>query len=321
MAAQSKLVLAVADHDLNHALIDGAVRSDALDLTVVCDLEDGQRHARMVQGAFDACEFSFANYLVLRAQDQPFCGIPAFPNRKFRHSYIFCNTRAGIREPKDLEGKRVGLRGWAATASLWVRGILQRWYDVELRRITWVAPPDPVGAPLPPGIVLDRLPAGQDLDALLVAGALDAVIYPDVLPSVQRGAPEVRRLFEDYRRAEQEFYRCTRIFPISHLVMLRNEVVERAPTAPLALLDLFRQARDVCFQRLANQQVLALSWAGALLAEQRALMGPHYWPYNVAENRLVLETLVAFAHEQALIPRPIAVDDLFLPAALTAPGA
>jgi 4,5-dihydroxyphthalate decarboxylase len=80
----------------------------------------------MVDGAFDAGEFSFANYLVLRARGQPVCGIPAFPNRKFRHSYIFCHTAAGIREPKDLEGKRVGLRGWAATASFWVRGILQR---------------------------------------------------------------------------------------------------------------------------------------------------------------------------------------------------
>jgi 4,5-dihydroxyphthalate decarboxylase len=155
---------------------------------------------------------------------------------------------------------------------------------------------------------------------MLVAGEVDAVIYPDVLPSVQRGAPEVRRLFEDYRAAEQEFYRRTRIFPISHLVMLKNEVVERVPSVPRSLLALFRRSRDECFRRIEDQQCLALSWASALLDEQCAPMGRHYWPYNVASNRHVLETLVAFAHEQRLIPAPIAVDDLFLPDTLSDAG-
>src|SRR5229473_530508 len=106
MASRLKLVLGCADHDLNHALVDG------------------ERHRRMLRdGAFDACEFSFANHLVLWSAGAPFQGIPVFPNRKFRHSYVFCNRRAAIREPCDLEGKRVGMRGWANTASLWVRGI------------------------------------------------------------------------------------------------------------------------------------------------------------------------------------------------------
>lgn len=106
-----------------------------------------------------------------------------------------------------------------------------------------------------------------------------------------------------------------------HLVILKDAVVRDDPAAPLRLLHPFREARDACFRRLADQQVLALSCAGALLAEQRALMGPRYWPYNVADNRLVLETLLAFAHEQGLIPRPFTVEELFAPDTLTAPGA
>ena len=322
MVSRLKLVLGVADHDLNRALIDGAVCPSDMELQVVWDLEDGQRHGRMLHdGAFDACEFSFANYLLLRSQGAPFRGIPVFPNRKFRHSYVFCNRRAAIRQPRDLEGKRVGMRGWANTASLWVRGILQRFYGLDLSRVAWFASPESFRIDLPKGVVLERLAADQDLDAMLVAGELDAVIYPDVLPSIQRGAPEVCRLFDDYRAAEQEFYRQTRIFPISHLVIIKEEVVRAYPWVPASLLELFRQARDACFGRLENQQLLSLSWAGALLAEQRALMGPHYWPYNVADNRLVLDTLIAFAHEQGLIPQPLPLEELFVPDTLTAPGA
>jgi 4,5-dihydroxyphthalate decarboxylase len=201
-----------------------------------------------------------------------------------------------------------------------MRGILQRFYGLDLSRVVWCATAEAVPVRLPAGIEVERL-ADDDLDGLLVAGALDAVIFPDVLPSIQRGAPEVCRLFEDYKGAEQEFYRRTRIFPISHLVVLKEAVARDYPQVPLSLLDLFRQARDACFRRLEEQQVLSLSWAGALLAEQRALMGPQYWPYNVADNRHVLETLVAFAHEQGLLLEPVPVDELFVPATLSAPGA
>jgi len=307
------LTIGLADHDLNRALIDGQVEAPDLDLTLVWDLEDGERHARMLRdGAFDACEFSFANYLIARSQGRQLCGVPVFPNRKFRHSYIFINSRAGIREPRDLEGKRVGLRGWAATASLWVRGILHRYYDVDLTRVTWYSLPEAIQAAIPDSIVLHRLPAGQDVDAMLVDGELDAVIFPDVLPSIRRRAPEVRRLFEDYREAERDFYRRTRIFPISHLLVLKENVVEAHPSVPLSLLRTFRASRDLCFERLDEQQVLSISWAAASLQEQRDLMGAQYWPYNVRDNRAVIETLIGFAHEQGLIPQPMAVDDLFV---------
>lgn len=316
-----RLTLALADHDLNQGLLSGRVTSSDLDLEIVWDIEDGQRHARMLrEGAFDACEFSFANYLVARSKGRPFRGIPVFPNRKFRHSYIFVHTASGIREPRDLEGKRVGLRGWATTASLWVRGILVRFYGLDPERVQWFSMPEAIEVTLPPGVALTRLTPEQDVDAMLVAGELDAVIYPDVLPSVQRGAPEVKRLFEDYKTAEQEFYRRTRIFPISHLIILKQEVVREYPWAPLSLLHTFRQSRDACFERLEENQVISLSWAAAVLNEQRALMGRHYWPYNVADNRLVLDTLVSFAHEQGLIPSRLTMEDLFVKDALEAPG-
>jgi 4,5-dihydroxyphthalate decarboxylase len=319
--SKTKLVLGVADHDLNRPLIDGEVQSPDLDLDIVWQPEDGERHRRMIrEGAYDACEFSICNYLVLRSEGRPFTGIPAFPNRKFRQSYIFVNKQAGIREPRDLEGKRVGLRGWAVTASLWVRGILQRYYEVDLTKVNWYAPGEALQANIPAEFNVKPLPSDGGVDGLLVSGELDAAIFPDVLPSVQRGAPEVGRLFEDYRAEEQAFYQRTRIFPISHLVAMKQEFAREHPTAPLSLLQAFRQSRDACFHRIEEQQILSLSWAGALLAEQRALMGEHYWPYNVTDNRHVLETVIDFAHEQGLIPQPFAVEELFVPESVAAPG-
>jgi len=309
-----RLTLACADHDLNQALISGQVACEGLELDVAWEIEDGERHARFLRdGAFDACEFSFANFLMARSRGMPFCGIPAFPNRKFRQSYIFCNTAAGIDGPRDLEGKRVGLRGWSATASVWARGVLQHYYRVDLRSISWFAPPEPLILDLPAWVRLTRLEARQGLEAMLLEGKLDAVIYPDVLEAVQRGDPRVRRLFPDYKAEEQAFYRTTGIFPISHLVVLRQEVVDRFPGAAMALLQAFRASRDACFRRLDDQQTLSMSWAGILLEEQRSLMGRDYWPYNVRDNRLAIETIVAYAHEQGLIPQPFAADQLFLP--------
>jgi 4,5-dihydroxyphthalate decarboxylase len=318
-----RLILGVADHDLNQALITGEVESPDFALDVQAGYEDGERHRRMLhEHGFDACEFALGTYLMLRAAGgSPLHAIPAFPNRKFRHSYVFVNRHAGIREPRDLAGKRVGLRGWQTTASMWVRGILARYYDLDLARVRWLAPPEIIPVRLPDGVTVEQVSKSTDWDALLVAGEVDAVIYPDVLPSVQRGDPAVGRLFEDYRAEEQAFYRRTQIFPISHVVALQDDVLHAHPDAPLSLLQSFRQSRDAAFHRIEEQQILSLSWAGAALAEQRALMGPNYWPYNVADNRHVLETAISFAHEQEMIPRLLSLGEVFIPETITAPGA
>jgi 4,5-dihydroxyphthalate decarboxylase len=309
----TRVSVGLADHDLNRALIDRTVRPDRLELGIRSDLEDGERHTRMLRhGEFDACELSLANYLIRKAHgDTSLTAIPVFPNRKFRHSYVFCNTRAGIGRPTDLHGKRVGLRGYAATASVWVRGILAEHYGVDPTRITWFAPPDPVDFELPRGITLQRVEQVDDLDPMLARGDLDAVIWPDVLPSFQRKAPAVERLFSDYKAEEQRFYRSTGIFPISHLVVLKTEVVQANPWVVRDLLDAFRQSRDACFHRLEDMQTIGVSWVVPLLEEQRALMGERYWPYNVKDNARVLETLISFAFAQGLIPRQLQVEELF----------
>ena len=111
----AKLRLGVADHDLNTAIIDGTVRVEGFDLDIQHSTNDGEIHALLREGKVDACEYAFGGLMGERARGVPFIAIPAFPNRKFRLSYIFVNSAAGIETAKDLEGKRVGIL-------LWIRG-------------------------------------------------------------------------------------------------------------------------------------------------------------------------------------------------------
>jgi 4,5-dihydroxyphthalate decarboxylase len=305
--------IGLADHDLNRAIIDGVIKPEGFAFDVRCDLEDGERHARMLgEREFDACEFSFANYLVQRELDPFLTGLAVFPNRKFRHSYIFVNTDSGIERPGDLIGKRVGSRGYATTACVWIRGLLSDYYGVDLSAVRWFATPGPVDHAVEPSVPVTPLPSGTDLDQMLVNGELDAVILPDPLPSLQLGRSMVRRLFPDYKSEEQEFYRQTGIFPISHLLAVKKESLAEHPSLALELLRAFRRSRDVCFARIEDLSSIALSWILPLLDEQRALMGHSYWRYNVPDNTVPLNALVGYAREQGLIREPVDLHDLFI---------
>jgi 4,5-dihydroxyphthalate decarboxylase len=301
--------------DTNMPLTDGTVTVEGFDFEVVG-----------TENEADAWDCGFAARLRAHAKGARHLSIPAFPNRKFRLSYIFVNAKAGIESPKDLEGKRVGIMQWDNTAGVWARGALQHYYGVDLTHIRWFSgrvKKDGVAE----GIRIERLEGGGDADAmldrLLVEAALDAVIGPNVLSSISRKDPRVRRLFPDYKTEEQNYFKKTGIFPISHVVTLKQEFVDSHPHAPVALLGAFRRARDEAFNRLegADPQVLVISWAAAAVDEQRALMGENYWAYNIEDNRPALEAITQFGHEQGLSPTRIDYLSLFAPEAATLPGA
>lgn len=296
--------------DTNRPLTEGAISIDGFDFEVVDRLDDA-----------DAWDCGFAARMLAAANGSDDISIPAFPNRKFRLSYIYVNSKSGIERPHDLEGKRVAIPTWANTAGVWARGALQHYYGVDLAKIHWVARhQDDLGAPS--GIKIEVLKRGNVND-LLVKGELDAAIDPNVLPSISQRDARVRRLFPDYKAEEQKYFRETGIFPISHVVTLRRRFVDLNPTAPIALLMAFRQARDIAFENIegADPQVLVLSWVSALLDEQRALMGDNYFAYNVADNRVPLSAMMQFSQEQGLISDLIDFERLFSPEAARLPGA
>jgi len=300
--------------DTNIPITDGTVKIEGFDWEFVPNEEEA-----------DAWDCGFAARVRAYAQNLPHTSIPAFPNRKFRLSYMFVNTKSGIQSPRDLEGKRVGIMQWDNTAGVWARGALQHYYGVNLTRINWRAARVKKEG-VAEGIRIEKLDGGGDADALLdkvlVNGTIDAVIGPNVLPSISSRDPRTRRLFFDYKTEEQTYFRKTGIFPTSHIVTLKQEFVDRHPDAPVALLNAFRCSRDEAFNRLegADPQVIVYSWMAAAVNEQRELMGQNYWAYNVENNRTVLEAFTQYAYEQGLSPNRIDYENFFYPKAAALPG-
>ena len=219
------ITIACGDYDRTHPLIDGTVKPEGLELNWLT-LPHYEMWTRMLNHyEFDASELSLSSYLIARALGKPLIAIPVFPARAFRHSYVFINTRSGIREPADLVGKRVGLAEFQQTATVWIRGILQHEYGVPLDRIHWFTwTKSRMEIEIPTRCQIQQIPPGKNPDEMLFSGELDAIICASLFPSLLDPPSHIKRLFEDYEEVEAEYYRWTGLFPIMHTVALREEL-------------------------------------------------------------------------------------------------
>ena len=317
-----RLTLACGDYDINRALVDGEARVQGVDL-VGLTLPSPERHWRLLRHQeFDICELSMASYLAMRdTRAQPYIAVPVFPHRRFRHSYLFVNSNAGITSPKDLEGTAIGIRTWQNTAALWMRGILQEHYDVSLQTIDWVAQ-DEEDVPINPaagGFRLRRVQDGKDVDRMLVEGEIEGLLYPDLPPSFRDGDPRMRRMWPDARAEEQRFFQRTGIFPIMHTVVVRESLLEDYPWLGLEIVKAFRQSKEHAWRAMEDPRRVSLAWFREALEEQRGILGRDPWPYDVAGNRGALEPLCGYAHTQGLTSRRLTVDELFDPGSVDDP--
>jgi 4,5-dihydroxyphthalate decarboxylase len=312
-----RLSLSCGDYDRTRPLIDGAVPVPGLDLAVI-PLSSAERHRRFVRHLeFDACELQIAQYLGLKSRGASLTAIPVFPHRRFNHSSVMVRADAGIERPEDLRGRRVGIHAWHNPIALWVRGVLQHEHGVAPGAIQWVADSteDVPGWEPPDWLQIERAPAGRSAERLLEAGELDATMVADIGVTVAAGGP-ARRLWPNYRQVEQDYFRRTGIFPIRHLVVLKEEVLRRDPWAAQSLVRAFEDAKRLAYRYWADHRRSYLAWFGAEQDEERALLGADPWPYSVAANRVVLETLLDYAAEQWITDRRLAVEELFAPTTL-----
>jgi 4,5-dihydroxyphthalate decarboxylase len=307
-----QLTLACGAYDINRALIDGHVAPQGIDLTVLT-YPSPERHWRMARSLeFDICEFSIGSYLILHDRGEPVTAVPAFPHRRFRHRSVYVNAAAGIARPKDLEGRRVGVRTWQTSAGLVARGILQDDHGVDLSSIDWVAQ-DEEDLPLadPSRFAIRRPPDGDTVTAMLERGDLDGLIYPDVPEAIVRGDSRVRPLFEDPKTVEIDHVSRTGLFPIMHTVVLRKVVVDEHPWVARNVLDAFEASRAHAFAAMRDPRRISLAWFEDAWQEQVRVLGSDPWRYDFEANRSQLETLVRWSHEQGMIGRRFAPEELF----------
>ena len=249
----------------------------------------------------------------------PFAALPVFASRIFRHCHIAVN-RDRVATPKDLEGKRVGVPRYTQTAAVWIRGLLQHDYGVDLSTIQWVEgamnQPGPHGhsaAPPPPGARVEVNNSGKSLNELIDSGAIDATLGTSI-PPCSRTNPAVQRLFPNFRAVERDYYRRTKIFPIMHLVVIRRDVYEKNPAIASAWYEALEESRrrTLVMMRHTDSPRYMLPWLTADIEEIDEVFGGDPWPYGIEANRPTLEALVTYMADQRLIPKPVPVDDLFV---------
>jgi 4,5-dihydroxyphthalate decarboxylase len=318
------LTYASCKYDRIEALRSGEVQVEGIDLNVMVFPSGRQIFDRMVGGEeFDASELSASEFISLMGRgDSPFVAIPVFPSRVFRHGYIFVNKRSGIRTPKDLEGRRVGLPLYTQTASIWLRGHLQHQFGVDLGAIRWVqgavetagAHGSPHALPLLRPVAIEQNRSGRPLGELLARGEIDAYLGSRKPPAF--GAdPDIVRLLPNHHALERELWQRERIFPIMHLVAIRRAVYERNPWIASSLYAAFVEAKRIARARLRYAGSLAamLPWLQDEIEDIDEIFGGDPFPYGVEPNRPTLEALVQYMAEQHFIPRVIAIEQLFVP--------
>jgi 4,5-dihydroxyphthalate decarboxylase len=321
--AKLRLTLACWNYDRTRGLLERRIPIDGVELNYL-NLPVEETFFRMLRHQeFDVSEMSLSSYtLSLFRENPPFIAIPVFPSRFFRHSCIYVNADAGIREPKDLAGKRIGNPEYQMTAPVWIRGILSDEYGVPVTGATYLSGgeeepgrSEKIALSLPPQFRLESIPAEKTLARMLEAGEIDA-LYTARAPSTFKGnAGKVRRLFPDYQSIEHAYFLKTGIFPIMHVVAIRRAVYEKNPWVAQSLYKAFVLAQTEAYQDLRETAALKsmLPWTTHYLEETEALMGKDYWPYGLDRNVHVLDTFLRYSFEQGLSKRQLKARELFAP--------
>ena len=315
------LNIACWDYDRTRSLTDGRVQPEGINLDITV-LRPREIFPRMLQDQeFHASEMSLASYVILKARDQcPFVAIPVMLSKIFRHDCIYVRPDAGINEPADLRGKRIGLPQYSSTAGVFIKGLMQHEYGVSPQQMTWFmggqdtpAPAPLVPLDLPADIHLEFIPEDKTLEGMLADGELDALFATYIPNLFLNGSPTIARLFPNFKEVEQDYYRRTGIFPIMHTVVIREDVHREHPWVAASLYDAFSQAKDLAVGGLYDTDALALTLPFLIdhLEESRRIFGSDYWSYGVESNRPALEGLSQYVVDQGLAPRVVSTEELF----------
>ena len=321
-----RITLGCWNYDRTRALMEGSVQPDGIDLNYL-SMPVEETFFRMLRyREFEAAELSLSSYSVSASRpERPFIAIPVFPSRFFRHNSIYINAKSGIREPKDLIGKRVGVPEYQMTAPVWIRGILSEHYGVPVDSVTYLSGgeeepgrDEKIKLDLPPNIKLQPIGPTQTLTRMLADGEIDALYTARMPSSFHTSGGAVRRLFPNFVEVEKEYFRKTRIFPIMHTIAIRRDVYEANRWVAQSLYKAFAEAQRQNYRDLYETAALkaSLPWLTAHVEEARDLMGQDYWPYGFEQNRKTLETFLRYHHEQGLSKRRLEPEELFAPETL-----
>ncbi|MGH2447317.1 MAG: PhnD/SsuA/transferrin family substrate-binding protein [Chloroflexota bacterium] len=272
--------------------------------------------------AFDVCELAPTTYIIAKAYGAPFTAIPVFFERRFHHAGLLVRSDAGIRGPKDLEGKKVGVRAYSVTTGVWTRGLLVNEYGLDSSKVTWVVDDEEhvTQLKLPRNVV--HVPEGKSLAAMMASGEIQAGFAANAGIG-REGAPKAgwearerkptadyAELFADADRLGAEWYRRTGIYPLHSTLVIKDEILKSRPWLARSLFDALQESKMRYLERLRSGEVSGKNDQRYL--NQMRVVGADPLPYGFAINRRTIETLALYAHQQGLVPRQLEVGELFI---------
>jgi len=324
MAGQPNLKIAIASYGHTRALKRGDVRIDGVDPAFVEVVPIIGAFRRMVRDVeFDVCEMAPTTYMIARALGAPFIALPIFLMRRFHHGGFVVRPDSGIKVPKDLEGKKVGVRAYSVTTGVWTRGIFVNEYGLDSAKVTWVVDDEEhvTKLKLPPNVV--HAPEGKSLQSMMKAGEIQAgftgpagvgragppISGWDKAGAAAAAADTYPELIADVENVEADWFRCTGIYPIHGLIVVKDEHIKRHPWLARSLMNAFVAAKQPYLEELRRGQ-------GDSPEDKRyrnflSLMSDPL-PYGIAANRPSIEALVTYSLQQELIPSRPQLDRVFV---------
>jgi len=303
------LKLKTAIQTLGHtsALKDGLVRPQGFEFEFEEVPSIIQVFRRMVRGSeFDISEMAMTTYLCARANGKRFTALPIFLVRAFHHGAIVHNTTLGIRNPKDLEGRKVGVnRGYTVTTGVWARAVLQHEHAVDLSKITWVLSGDEHVAEYQAPANVVAIEKGRKLEEMLASGEIAAAI------GVTLEHPDVQPLIPNAKAAGFAALRASGYYPINHTLVVRDELLAAHPGLAAEIFDIFAEAKRRYVEHLKDNQIAEPSANDQRYRRVMEITGADPLPYGVEPNRPMIEAVMRYAAEQGIICRPFGVEELF----------
>jgi len=319
-----KLSFACGLYDRMLALYTGDVKPAGIDLNFIAIDQPRPIFDRMSGGEeFDVAEYSSSEFVQRFVNREcPFVAIPVFPSIAFRLGFIAVNRKSGIKNPKDLAGKRIGVPLYTMTAAIFINGILHHEFGVDLTKVRWVqsamneagAHGAPTVLPLLKKMSIENNKSGKTLGQLLAAGEIDATLGTS-LPEEIRTDPNIARLFPNFVDVDKDLYKRKGIYPIMHTVAIKKSIYERYPFVATSLYDAFVKSKEIALRKLFNLR--AVRYMTPFLMREIddiwEVFNGDPWPYGVEPNRRTVEALITYQRTLGLTDRAVKVDDLFVP--------
>ncbi len=310
-----KLSMMTGKYEIVRALLDGTVQPKGIEIVPARYPGSRDIHTRVAVGdGADINEFNGGQYCIVKDMGRDIIGIPVFLHRRFRHGFIFINKNAGIKSPKDLIGRRIGMNSYGPAAHYWMRGHLEHDFGVPHRSMTYVVErhEDVKSIEPPADLKIELLPKGKDVEQMLLDGELDVIMAPGVPKAAAERDPRIGHLWENYVDVEKNYFRRTGFFPIMHITTLPQEIVAKHPWVVESLTHAFEEAKQLAFKRLANPRIVPLAWFRTDWEDERHFLGRDPWEYGLSEvNRKNYDLLAQFVHEQGMTSRRMTLQDLF----------